>query len=82
MLHDTLLVQQDPQSMRMALAPKVDGVHNLISSTSFMPLSTVYCFSSVATFMGSVGQANYAIANSVLDSICTQYQSCGILGKA
>ena len=67
--------------MRMALAPKVDGGHNLASSTSLMPLSAVYYFSSVATFMGSAGQANYAIANSVLDSICTQHQSCGMLGK-
>ena len=81
MLHDKLLLQQDPQAMRTVLAPKVDGGHNLASSTALMPLSAMYYFSSVATVLGSVGQANYAIANSVLDSICTQYQSCGMLGN-
>jgi acyl carrier protein len=49
---------------------KVDGLHNLLAATHDDALTHIVCFSSVAAWRGNVGQADYAMANEVLNRVC------------
>jgi phthiocerol/phenolphthiocerol synthesis type-I polyketide synthase C len=68
-LDDRLLLNLDAESFERALAPKVLGAWNLHQLTSDLPLDFFILFSSVASVLGSPGQANYAAANAFLDGL-------------
>lgn len=74
-LQDSLISNQSVGSMRAVFAPKVQGVHNIARYALNAPLSAIKLFSSVAASLGSGGQANYAAANSVMDSWSHAQQS-------
>lgn len=80
LLRDRLILQQDAESVRLVLAPKVVGTKNIGCMTSINPISIFCGFSSVAATMGSAGQSNYVAANSVVDATMTNLQTCGIPG--
>ena len=79
-LHDAPLGGQSAHSVRSVLAPKADGARNLLASSAAQPLQIWNAFSSVASFMGSAGQGNYAAANSTLDAMAGALQAQGLPG--
>jgi acyl transferase domain-containing protein/acyl-CoA synthetase (AMP-forming)/AMP-acid ligase II/NADPH:quinone reductase-like Zn-dependent oxidoreductase/NADP-dependent 3-hydroxy acid dehydrogenase YdfG/acyl carrier protein len=79
-LDDRLLLNQDAGSFRRVLAPKVLGAWNLHSLTAGLQLDFFVMFSSVASVLGSPGQANYAAANAFLDGLAQDRRSRGLPG--
>ena len=59
---------------------QVRGLDNLLTAVAAAPLAFCSSFSSVAAFIGSAGQANYAAANSVLDARAAAMQVSGLPG--
>ncbi|XYH97119.1 SDR family NAD(P)-dependent oxidoreductase [Sorangium sp. So ce1128] len=70
-LRDALLVNKDDVDVREVIAPKVWGALHLDGATREEPLDFIALFSSLAGVIGSVGQADYAFANSFLDAFAT-----------
>jgi acyl transferase domain-containing protein/acyl-CoA synthetase (AMP-forming)/AMP-acid ligase II/acyl carrier protein len=68
-LDDGILQQQTWERFEKVLAPKVQGAWNLHVLTRNCSLDFFVMFSSVASLLGSAGQANYAAANSFLDAL-------------
>ncbi|MEV8034410.1 type I polyketide synthase [Streptomyces sp. NPDC086182] len=67
-LDDGLLETLTPERLDRVLRPKVDSVLHLHELTTEAPLQSFVLFSSVAGTIGGPGQANYAAANTFLDS--------------
>ncbi|KFE58865.1 type I polyketide synthase [Hyalangium minutum] len=78
LLDDALLAQQDRERFRRVLAPKVDGAWNLHVLTQDLPLDLFVLYSSVASLVGSPGQANYAAANAFLDALAEYRRAHGL----
>ncbi len=76
-LEDGLVAQQTPEQFERVLAPKVAGAWNLHQLSQSCPLDYFMMFSSAAAILGSPGQANYAAANSFLDSLAHYRQGRG-----
>ena len=77
-LDDHLLMNLDAESFRRVLAPKVLGAWNLHTLTADLPLDFFVVFSSVASVLGSPGQANYAAANAFLDGLAHERRAQGL----
>ena len=77
-LDDHLLLNLDAESFRRVLAPKVLGAWNLHTLTADLPLDFFVVFSSVASVLGSPGQANYAVANAFLDGLAHHRRAQGL----
>ena len=80
LLDDALIDGQTSERFDRVLAPKVAGAWNLHQLTQDLPLDYFMMFSSVAAMLGSPGQANYAAANSFLDSLAHYRQNRGLPG--
>ena len=68
-LHDGVLAQQDWNSFRAVMGAKAGGAWLLHRLTRDADLDFFVLFSSVASLLGSPGQANYAAANAFLDTL-------------
>lgn len=68
-LRDAALVQQSWADFAAVLGPKAMGVRNLEAATRDAPLDFFLIFSSMASVLGSAGQANHAAANAFLDAV-------------
>ena len=68
-IDDGVLQQQTWAKFDRILPVKVTGTWNLHQITQDIDLDYFVMFSSVASLLGSAGQANYAAANSFLDAI-------------
>ncbi len=77
-LDDHLFMNLNAESFRRVLAPKVLGAWNLHTLTADLPLDFFVIFSSVASVLGSPGQANYAAANSFLDGLAHERRALGL----
>ncbi len=66
-LHDGMLARQAWPDFRKGLGAKVLGTWHLHSATERLPLDFFVCYSSVASVIGSPGQASYAAANAFMD---------------
>ena len=77
-IDDGMLTQQTAQRFEKVAAPKVQGAWHLHTQTQEHPLDFFVMFSSVASLMGSTGQANYAAANAFMDSLAHYRQSIGL----
>ncbi|MBN2309702.1 MAG: SDR family NAD(P)-dependent oxidoreductase, partial [Candidatus Hydrogenedentes bacterium] len=77
-LHDHLLAQMDVASFDLVFKPKVTGALNLHRLLAGAPLDFFVLFSSAASMLGSVGQANYAAANAFLDALAQYRRSQGL----
>lgn len=79
-LHDALVAQLDEDKMRKVWGPKVQGAWNLHEQTRDCDLDHFVMFSSITSVFGTGGQANYASANTVLDSLAAYRRANGLPG--
>ena len=68
-LDDGVLSAQNWSRFETVMSPKVLGAWNLHTLTQNMPLDFFVMFSSAAAILGTVGQGNYAAANSFMDGL-------------
>ena len=77
-LDDGLLFDMSLEQLDRPMAPKVQGAWNLHAATRDVPLDFFVLFSSVASVLGSPGQANYAAGNALLDSLAAWRRRRGL----
>lgn len=68
-LADKLIREKTPEQVERVFAPKVDGLRSLLSELDPNTLKHIAFFSSVAARYGNSGQADYAMANEVLNRV-------------
>jgi len=79
-LRDATVLKQDVDSFNAVFAAKVRGSWNLHELTQDHDLDHFVLFSSVASQMGSGGQANYAAANAFMDALVRKRHQQGLVG--
>ena len=75
---DALLAQLDAERMTHVLRPKLLGAWHLHQLTLDIPLEHFVLYSSVTTFIGNPGQANYVAANAGLEGLAALRQAMGL----
>jgi acyl transferase domain-containing protein/acyl carrier protein/NAD(P)-dependent dehydrogenase (short-subunit alcohol dehydrogenase family) len=66
-LADSLIVRKTPVEFQSVFSPKVDGLTNVLAALDTSRLKHVALFSSTASIAGNPGQADYAMANEILN---------------
>ena len=77
-IDDGVLLNQDWQRFAAVMAPKVQGAWNLHVLSQRHPLDFFVLFSSMASLLGSSGQANYAAGNAFLDALAHYRRAEGL----
>ena len=77
-LDDGMLDNMAVESIDKVYAPKVDGAWNLHNLTRDQELDFFVMYSSVSGVMGTLGQGNYAAANSFLDALAYHRRAKGL----
>ncbi len=77
MLADATIPKQSLSTIRQVFAAKVDAARHAHSSTACEPVTSTVLFSSVASLLGSAGQANYSAANGALDGLAALWAAHG-----
>jgi malonyl CoA-acyl carrier protein transacylase len=77
-LDDGVLSSQNWERFEKVMAPKVQGAWNLHSLTQHNSLDFFVLFSSAASLLGSIAQANHAAANSFLDALAYYRRAQGL----
>jgi len=77
-LADGVLVDMTLDQLDRPMGPKVRGTWNLHVATLDQPLDFFVMFSSVASVLGSPGQANYAAGNAFLDALAHARRANGL----
>ena len=77
-LDDATLTEVTGAKLSNVFAAKVLGAWHLHGLTADQPLDFFVLFSSVASFIGLSGQANYAAANACLDSLAAERRARGL----
>jgi acyl transferase domain-containing protein/NADPH:quinone reductase-like Zn-dependent oxidoreductase/acyl carrier protein len=78
LLDDATLDELTADHLTRSFAPKINGAMHLHELTVGLPLDFFVMFSSVAAFVGSAGQANYAAANACLDALARHRRANGL----
>jgi acyl transferase domain-containing protein/thioesterase domain-containing protein/acyl carrier protein len=81
-LADGIITEMTLAQLDRAMAPKVQGAWNLHTATQKSPLDFFILFSSVASVLGSPGQANYAAGNAMLDALAHARRAAGLAATA
>lgn len=68
-LADKLVKDKPTEDFDWVVSVKVDGLRNLLATVPLEQLSFLVLFSSVAGFYGNIGQADYAVANEILNKV-------------
>ncbi|MRX56179.1 amino acid adenylation domain-containing protein [Bacillus idriensis] len=68
---DGLIALKDQNSFTRVLSPKINGLNLIEKLTTNDSLDFLILFSSITSFIGGVGQSDYAAANAYLDSFST-----------
>ncbi len=79
-LDDGVLRQQSWARFETVLRPKVRGSWNLHLLTANLPLDHFVLFSSVASLVGSAGQANHCAATAFEDALAHHRRALGLPG--
>lgn len=66
-LADKRIEKKTAEDFEAVISPKVDGLRNLLDVVSPANLDFLVLFSSIVGVFGNIGQADYAIANEVLN---------------
>ena len=74
-LEDRLIEDKTPDQFRRVFETKVRGLENILAATGRENLRHLILFSSVTGRMGNRGQADYAMANEVLNKIAQQFSA-------
>ncbi|CAA6823974.1 MAG: Unknown protein [uncultured Thiotrichaceae bacterium] len=74
-LDDAIVRNLSAERFRKVLAPKMLGAWNLHQLTKDMQLDFFALYSSITTYLGNPGQANYVAANMYLESLAALRQS-------
>jgi acyl transferase domain-containing protein len=77
-LDDGIALQQTWERLRAVFAPKIAGAWNLHLASAALPLDFFVLYSSLASVLGSAGQANYAAGNAFLDALAHLRTSRGL----
>src|SRR5262249_24649938 len=77
-LDDALLTGLDRQRLATVTNAKALGAWHLHELTRDLPLDAFGLFSSATSFIGNIGQANYAAANAVLDHLAAARRAMGL----
>ena len=77
-LRDGLIANMSEADVADVLTPKVRGAFNIDHLTRNDPLDTFVLFSSITTFIGNPGQANYVAANGYLEGLARQRRENGL----
>ena len=75
---DALIANLDAARMDGVLRPKLLGAWNLHQLTVDIPLDHFILYSSVTTFIGNPGQANYVAANAGLEGLAAMRHAMGL----
>ena len=81
-LQDATVANMSHAQCRGVFAPKVAGLVQMETAMRVAPMSTVLLFSSISSFFGAVGQANYTAANAALDGAAMMRQASGLVGSS
>ncbi len=79
-LDDGILSKQNADRLHTSMLPKVYGAWHLHELTQHLDLDLFVLFSSVASWLGSVSQGNYAAANLFLDQLTNYRRLQGLTG--
>lgn len=71
-LADKLIEKKSEKDFETVYSPKVTGLENLLKCIPASQLDFLVLFSSIVGFYGNVGQADYAIANEILNKLAYQ----------
>jgi len=71
-LRDKKIAQKTTEMIDAVFSPKIDGLRSLLEATQNDPLRYLLLFSSVSARFGNQGQADYAMANEVLNKLAHQ----------
>lgn len=77
-LDDGLLANLSWQRFKAVMEPKIAGTQNLQRRTRGLNLDLFLLFSSIASLIGSPGQANHAAANAFLDAVAYDRRGQGL----
>jgi len=77
-LADATLRNQTLAGLRKVMGAKVSGLPHLLGAAQLQPGAHHVLFSSVASLLGSPGQANYSAANAALDAAASTWQHSGL----
>jgi acyl transferase domain-containing protein/NAD(P)-dependent dehydrogenase (short-subunit alcohol dehydrogenase family) len=69
LLADCRIVDKSAEQFETVFSTKVDGLRTLLSATKKDPLKYLVLFSSITARIGNNGQADYAMANEVLNKM-------------
>ena len=68
-LEDRLILDKTPEQFASVFDTKFSGFKSLLDATREDPLTHIVCFSSITARIGNRGQADYAMANEVLNKM-------------
>lgn len=66
-LADKLIEKKSVEDYETVFSTKIDGLENMLASVPLSQLDFLVLFSSIVGFYGNVGQADYAMANEILN---------------
>jgi acyl transferase domain-containing protein/surfactin synthase thioesterase subunit/NADP-dependent 3-hydroxy acid dehydrogenase YdfG/aryl carrier-like protein len=77
-LDDGAIDTLDEERFGRVLAPKAEGARHLHEATKDLVLDHFVLFSSIASVLGTPGQASYAAANAYLDELAARRRATGL----
>jgi phthiocerol/phenolphthiocerol synthesis type-I polyketide synthase C len=77
-LDDGIMLNLDRERMHKVMAPKVQGAWNVHRVTLDQPLDFFVLYSSLSTFIGAPGQANYVAGNFFLEALAQYRRGRGL----